>query len=300
MKAAEDQLTSKAGTKATPGMQHSIAGGCPARGIGWAPWRRPEVTDRERGLAGGTHNAPVPRPAPTLPPHTWLPPPGRGAATSTGPGGRQLPAAFPSLSFLRGVLPGGQRLRPARPARRPRLTAATANGPAGPAGSPAAAGSEGAGRAAPVRLSPVAAPRRAPGSFWSTAETRRAAPVAARACAVAAVSPGSTRPGRGRQAGCTAGRLFVHGYVKKGSKCSFLRAFIARWGLRSLCLPGYGQGGEPGELGGGRSSGDRGTGGARCRCLCCLSSALELEGLVVQPCIVQNSSTLRFHLERVT
>lgn len=41
MKAAEDQLTSKAGTKATPGMQHSIAGGCPAQGIGSgaaAPW----------------------------------------------------------------------------------------------------------------------------------------------------------------------------------------------------------------------------------------------------------------------
>lgn len=46
MKAADDQLTSKAGMKATPGRQHSIAGDCSTRSIsGWDRNAQPGSAD---------------------------------------------------------------------------------------------------------------------------------------------------------------------------------------------------------------------------------------------------------------
>lgn len=106
MKAAEDQLTSKAGTKATPGMQHSIAGGCPARGTGsWAaaPW--------SHGPGAGTRGAHSRSP-------TRVCPRRQRRCASRSPGDAPPGAHFPSLSVLP-CAPRPRRRRRARDSRGP-------------------------------------------------------------------------------------------------------------------------------------------------------------------------------------
>lgn len=95
---------------------------------------------------------------------------------------------------------------------------------------------------------------------WKLAPQRRSQP---RACAVAAGSPGSTRPGRGTQASCTAeecsagsgataGGLCLRIYFKKGSKCSLVFAFIAGgFAAGARCEAGR-AGEKPAELSAGR------------------------------------------------